>query len=210
MYISDEALPGENYVETKYNPVTKKMETHTRNTEFNEKFGLSTIEEIIPEIRYRAYDYITKYMNKGGKMMISDNLYSLRKLNQLTQEEVSERVGVSRQALAKWENGDTMPDIEKCVLLAELYNVTLDDLVNYTKDELGLSVPPKGKHVFGVVTVGDKGQIVIPHKARKVFQVQSGDRFIVLGDENQGIALIKESNFLNMINEVKKEGEQYE
>ena len=73
MYISDEALPGENYVETKYNPVTKKMETHTRNTEFNEKFGLSTIEEIIPEIRYRAYDYITKYMNKGGKMMMSRN-----------------------------------------------------------------------------------------------------------------------------------------
>ena len=47
--------------------------------------------------------------------MISDNLYSLRKLHQLTQEEVSERVGVSRQALAKWENGETMPDIEKCV-----------------------------------------------------------------------------------------------
>ena len=148
--------------------------------------------------------------NKGGKKMISDNLYSLRKLHQLTQEEVSERVGVSRQALAKWESGETMPDIEKCVLLAELYNVTLDDLVNYTKDEIGLSVPPKGKHVFGVVTVGDKGQIVIPHKARKIFQVQSGDRFIVLGDEYQGIALIKESNFLNMINEVKKAGDQYE
>ena len=148
--------------------------------------------------------------NKGGKKMISDNLYSLRKLHQLTQEEVSERVGVSRQALAKWESGETMPDIEKCVLLAELYNVTLDDLVNYTKDEMGLSVPPKGKHVFGVVTVGDKGQIVIPHKARKISQVQSGDRFIVLGDEYQGIALIKESNFINMINEVKKEGEQYE
>ena len=103
-----------------------------------------------------------------------------------------------------------MPDIEKCVLLAELYNVTLDDLVNHTKDEMGLNVPPKGKHVFGVVTVGDKGQIVIPHKARKVFQIQAGDRFIVLGDECQGIALIKESNFLNIINEVKKEGEQYE
>ena len=95
--------------------------------------------------------------------MIGDYLYSLRKLHQLTQEEVSERVGVSRQALAKWESGETMPDIEKCVLLAELYNVTLDGLVNYTKDELGLSVPPKGKHVFGVVTVGDKGPIVIPH-----------------------------------------------
>ena len=105
--------------------------------------------------------------------MIGDNLYSLRKLHQLTQEEVSERVGVSRQALAKWESGETMPDIEKCALLAELYNVTIDDLVNYTKDEMGLTIPPKGKHVFGVVTVGDKGQIVIPHKARKIFQVQS-------------------------------------
>ena len=47
--------------------------------------------------------------------MIGDNLYSLRKLHQLTQEEVSERVGVSRQALAKWESGETMPDIEKCI-----------------------------------------------------------------------------------------------
>jgi uncharacterized protein YggL (DUF469 family) len=73
MYISDEALPGENYVERKYNPVTKQMETHTRNTEFNEKFGLSTIEEIIPQLRYCAYHYITKYMNKGGKMMMSRN-----------------------------------------------------------------------------------------------------------------------------------------
>ena len=44
--------------------------------------------------------------------MIGDNLYSLRKLHKLTQEEVSERVGVSRQALAKWESGETMPDIE--------------------------------------------------------------------------------------------------
>ena len=80
--------------------------------------------------------------------MISENLYSLRKLNQLTQEEVAERVGVSRQALAKWESGETMPDIEKCVLLAELYNVTLDDLVSYTKDEMGLNVPPKGSMYF--------------------------------------------------------------
>lgn len=142
--------------------------------------------------------------------MIGDNLYSLRKLHKLTQEEVSERVGVSRQALAKWESGETMPDIEKCMLLAELYNVTLDDLVNYTKDEMGPNIPPKGKYVFGVVTVGDKGQIVIPYKARKVFQIQSGDRYIILGDESQGIALIKESNFLNMINEIRKEGEQYE
>lgn len=73
MFIPDDVLPGENFVETKYNPKTKQMETHTRNTEFNEKFGLSTIEEIIPEMKNHAYDYITKYMDKGGKMMVSRN-----------------------------------------------------------------------------------------------------------------------------------------
>ncbi len=73
MYIEENAIPGTNIIERKYNPVSKQMETHTRNTEFNEKFGLSTIEKIIPEVRNRAYDYITKYMNKGGKMMMSRN-----------------------------------------------------------------------------------------------------------------------------------------
>ena len=58
----------------------------------------------------------------------------------------------------------------------------------------GLCVPPKGKHAFGVVTVGDKGQIVIPAKARKVFNISAGDRLLVLGDEEQGIAIIKEQD----------------
>ena len=52
-------------------------------------------------------------------------------------------------------------------------------------------MPPKGKHVFGLVTVGEKGQIVIPAKARKVFDIKAGDQLIVLGDEEQGIAIVK-------------------
>lgn len=142
--------------------------------------------------------------------MISENLFSLRKLHELTQEEVAEKIGVSRQALAKWENGETIPDIEKCAMLADLYDVTLDELVTHSTEPYHLNVPPKGKHVFGVVTVGDKGQIVIPHKARKVMHIKSGDRLIVLGDEAQGLALIRESHLLNLVNEVKKEGNQYE
>ena len=54
-----------------------------------------------------------------------------------------------------------MPDIEKSKLLAEIFEVSLDDLVNYESAIYGLGVPPKGKHAFGAVTVGDKGQIVI-------------------------------------------------
>lgn len=84
-----------------------------------------------------------------------------------------------------------MPDIEKCRLLAELFEVTLDDLVNYESPVLGLGVPPKGKHAFGLVSVGEKGQIVIPAKARKVFDINPGDQLLVLGDEERGIAIIK-------------------
>lgn len=75
--------------------------------------------------------------------------------------------------------------------------MTLDDLVNFESPVCGLSVPPKGKHAFGVVTVGDKGQIVIPAKARKVFQINPGDRILVLGDEEQGIAIVKEQDIFD-------------
>ena len=63
---------------------------------------------------------------------------------------------------------------------------------------MGMGVPPKGKYIFGVVNVGDKGQIVIPAKARKVFGINPGDQLLVLGDESQGIALAKTDDILKM------------
>lgn len=136
--------------------------------------------------------------------MLSENLYNLRKLHKLTQEQVAERLGVSRQAVAKWEMGETAPDIQNCVALARLYDVSVDDLVNYDGTDTGMAVPPKGKHLFGVVTVGDKGQIVIPKKARKIFHIQAGDRLVVLGDEAQGIAIVKADEMLNLMNDVRQ------
>ena len=131
--------------------------------------------------------------------MFKNNLLSLRKLNNLTQEELAEKLNVSRQAVAKWESGETVPDIDRCRLLAEIFDVSLDDLANYNANEhLGLNVPPKGKHLFGVVTVGEKGQIVIPAKARKTFDISAGDSLVVLGDETQGMALIKSDSFLKL------------
>lgn len=129
--------------------------------------------------------------------MFKDNLIQLRKIQRMTQEDLAERVGVTRQAIAKWESGDTVPDLEKCRLLADVFGVTLDDLANYEPEEnMGLNLPPKGKHLFGVVTVGDKGQIVIPAKARKMFRISAGDELVVLGDENQGLAIMKAQQFL--------------
>lgn len=61
---------------------------------------------------------------------------------------------------------------------------------------MGMALPPKGKHLFGMVTVGDKGQIVIPAKARKIFEISPGDQLVVLGDERQGLAIMKSESFL--------------
>lgn len=131
--------------------------------------------------------------------MLKDNLVQLRKLKGLTQEDIAEKVGVSRQAVAKWEAGDTLPDLEKARLLAEAFGVSLDDLTNYEPTENdGLPVPPKGKHAFGVVTVGDKGQIVIPARARKIFDIKAGDQLLVLGDEGQGLAIIRPNDILTV------------
>ncbi len=137
--------------------------------------------------------------------MFKDNLVQMRKVLQLTQEDIAEKLGVTRQSVAKWEAGESIPDLDKCKQLADIFGVSLDDLANYEPEEnLGLGLPPKGKHLFGLVTVGDKGQIVIPAKARKIFEISTGDQLVVLGDEGQGLALVKASNFLSLANMVKK------
>lgn len=137
--------------------------------------------------------------------MFKDNLIQLRKYRQMTQEELAEKVGVTRQAVAKWEAGETMPDLERSRMLAEIFEVSLDDLASYESNaNFGMGVPPKGKHLFGVVTVGDKGQIVIPAKARKLFSIDAGDQLVVLGDEAQGIALVKSDSFLHMADMIRQ------
>lgn len=141
--------------------------------------------------------------------MISENLQYLRKRFHFSQEEVAERIGVSRQAVAKWESGETIPDLSNTIALAALYDVTLDELVHYQPEEFqGMPIPPKGKHIFGAVTVGDKGQIVIPVKARKIFQIRPGDSLIVLGDEKQGLALMKQSDLLTMLEQIRRYEEE--
>lgn len=141
-------------------------------------------------------------------MSFAKNLIELRKYHNFSQEELAEMIGVSRQTLSKYETGESLPDIEKSKLLADAFGVSLDDLISFEKNDkenLGLGVPPKGKHIFGMVKVGDKGQIVIPAKARKIFDIQVGDNLIVLGDEGQGIAIIKEKGLIELLNNVRKD-----
>ena len=128
--------------------------------------------------------------------MLKENLTMLRRMHGFSQEEIAERIGISRQAYAKWESGLTVPDIAKCSLLAQVYGTTLDGLVKTeTVDGVGMIPPaPKGKNIWGAVTVNDRGQIVIPKGARERYGLTGGRRLIVLGDE-AGIALIPSEAF---------------
>ena len=134
--------------------------------------------------------------------MISVNLKRLRKIHQYTQERVAEKINVSRQSIAKWEQGETTPDIESLIKLAKLYNVSLDHLVNHSEEESGIVIPPKGKYFFGSVLVGERGQIVIPKEARELFNIKAGDKLLILGDEDRGLAIVHQRDLINFIGNI--------
>lgn len=142
------------------------------------------------------------------------NIRILRKKNKMSQEILAERVNVSRQTMAKWENEEALPDIQKCQMLAEIFQVTLDQLSGDMSEEEAEQLGPKGKHFFGVVKVGERGQIVIPKQARELFQIKAGDKLVVLGeDATKGIAILKTDGFLEfaeMIRKAEQAGEESE
>ncbi len=128
--------------------------------------------------------------------MLKDNLIMLRRIHDFSQEEIAEKIGISRQSYAKWEKGLTIPDVEKCNLLAQLYGTTVDGLLKtINEDGIGMIPPgPKGKNIWGTVTISERGQIVIPKGVRDKFGLDGGQRLIVLSDE-VGMALVPAEQF---------------
>ena len=113
-------------------------------------------------------------------------LKAYRKKNGYTQDEIAEKLGVSRQAVAKWERGESVPDIESVVSLAGFFGVTVDVLLKSTE-----AVGNGQQYMFGLAKLNDKGQITLPIECRRVFGIEPGDLILVLGDTDKGIALVK-------------------
>ncbi|MBQ1703319.1 MAG: helix-turn-helix domain-containing protein, partial [Oscillospiraceae bacterium] len=113
-------------------------------------------------------------------------LKAYRKKNGYTQDEIAEKLGVSRQAVAKWERGESVPDIESVVSLAGIFGVTVDVLLKSTE-----AVGNGQQYMFGLAKLNDKGQITLPIECRRVFGIEPGDLILVLGDTDKGIALVK-------------------
>lgn len=80
-------------------------------------------------------------------ILIANKLVELRKKNGLSQEELADKLGISRQAVSKWERAESSPDTDNLICLAKLYNVSLDDLLNTdeTVEEISEEVKEKEK-----------------------------------------------------------------
>ncbi|WJE55458.1 helix-turn-helix transcriptional regulator (plasmid) [Bacillus cereus] len=62
-------------------------------------------------------------------MLLNERLKQLRAQYNYTQENVAQKIGVSKQSVSKWESGKTYPDIDNLIILSDIYNVTIDELI---------------------------------------------------------------------------------
>ena len=96
-------------------------------------------------------------MSSGGKLMnikTANRLCELRKAHNLSQEELADKLGVSRQAVSKWERSESSPDTDNLIQLAALYNISLDELLN-GKDAFSLIEENKNSKEVKVVEISE-------------------------------------------------------
>ena len=84
-------------------------------------------------IKYRG----TLPEEKGITMLLNEKIAIIRKMNNMSQETFAEELGVSRQAVSKWETGSSVPDIQLLLRIADFYNITIDQLI---RDEFDLPI----------------------------------------------------------------------
>ena len=65
--------------------------------------------------------------------MLSDNIRSYRKKNNLSQDELAEKIGVSRQSVSFWETGQTQPTLDNIISLSKIFNISSDELLGNTE-----------------------------------------------------------------------------
>lgn len=70
--------------------------------------------------------------------MLSERIYTLRRMRGLSQEQLAEKIGVSRQAISKWEGGLSTPELDKLKALSECFGITLDELTSEEKEARGM------------------------------------------------------------------------
>ena len=138
------------------------------------------------------------------RTQLSENLLALRRLHHMTQETLAARLGVSRQSVAKWEGGESIPDSSNCKALAGLYGIKQEDLMNPGAAKQEFPKKWDGR-LLGAVTLGEKGQIVIPKRAREVYDLHAGEQLLVINSETHGITLVRASDAMRYVEQMKQQ-----
>ena len=123
--------------------------------------------------------------------MLGERIKQLRKMKRESQETFAKTIGITRQTLAKWEKNKTVPNILEAKRLADCFDMTLDEFLNFEEKEVETAnLGPDTYYVFGKVRMDSQGKVKIPSKARKIFGLKGDNEFLVLGDLERGIELI--------------------
>ena len=105
-------------------------------------------------------------------MSFSENLQTIRKKNQMSQEELAELLGVSRQAVSKWELGDGYPEVEKLLILSKKLNISLDSLM--TGSSPGNEEPDTGPSGIIRIVSPNEGIIIDISKVMRSQEFKGG------------------------------------
>ncbi|MDD7025398.1 MAG: helix-turn-helix transcriptional regulator, partial [Oscillospiraceae bacterium] len=110
----------------------------------------------------------------GRKMILADKITALRKQNGWSQEELAEKMDISRQSVSKWESGTSIPDLDKVIRLSGIFGVSTDYLL---KDEIEELTPE------------DAAEVVEEKKVRSI-SLEEANRFMdLIGKLSGKIAL---------------------
>lgn len=105
-------------------------------------------------------------------MSFAENIKTLRKKNHLTQEELAELLGVSRQAVSKWELGDGYPEVEKLLILSKKLNISLDSLMG---TDISGDVSPNGAASGKIrITSPNEGVIISTSRVMRSQEFKAG------------------------------------
>lgn len=156
-------------------------------------------------------------------MTIGEKLAQLRKMKGFTQDEVAEKLGVTPQAVSKWENDASCPDILTLPLIADLYETTVDDILRHESNPIVTVVPEKNRKSIddmvlriNVADGGDKVKVNLPLALVKIL-LESGvspDSIINIGnvkltnlDVNAIIKLVENGAIGRLVEVEGKDGE---
>ncbi len=131
-------------------------------------------------------------------MNIADRIQHLRKSKGISQEELADKIGVSRQAVSKWESEQTSPDLDKIILMSDFFNVTTDYLLKGIEPLPKETTAPKDKpngNIFAIVgTAFNFMGIIVSAMIWYEKQVETataiGLIFVVIGCMTYGIGMI--------------------